>query len=91
MCFTEGLHTQMSIDRSSDARFPERNHDLWWTIYSLDRQLSTSLGVPPSMRNEDVTASLGLSMSHQNDNTFILKTKLSQLVSTMSNSKYALL
>ena len=57
MSLMEGLHTELG---TQDTGFvdSDRSRDLWWTVYSLDRQLSSSLGVPMAVQDHDITTPL---------------------------------
>ena len=37
-----------------------RGRRIWWTVYTLDRKLSCSMGIPISIRDEDITTPLSL-------------------------------
>ena len=51
----EGLHTNLS-ETHVGSDYARRGRQVWWTVYSLDRRFSTSLGLPNSLREEDITA-----------------------------------
>lgn len=38
----------------------QRRHAIWWTVYILDRKLSSLMGAPLSISDEDVTVPLPL-------------------------------
>lgn len=57
MALTYGLHRERPIEWPQ-GNSPERCRNLWWTVYVLDRNFSSSMGVPTSIRDEDITTSL---------------------------------
>ena len=78
----EGLHTELpEAEIGSDAL--NRGYNLWWTIYVLDRHLSTSLGLPTSIQDSDITTPLKSPReASAKDATLGLQVRMSQLVST---------
>ena len=84
----EGLHTELP----STTPVCKRSRDLWWTVYTLDRQLSTSLGVPVSVQDHDISTPLyDTRNSAQEDCVLAMKVKLSQILSTVFDSKSPIL
>lgn len=64
-----------------------RCNTVWWIVYTLDRQLSSLIGAPSSVRDEDITVPLPL----ERDNSSIaaaltLQIKLSRLLATILTS-----
>lgn len=57
IALAEGMHTNMQ-DQGLDETHVQRCRNLWWTVYILDRQMSSLMGVPLAVRDEDITASL---------------------------------
>lgn len=57
MGLTAGMHTSMQPNSLNEA-FIQRCRRLWWTVVILDRQISTTLGLPIQIRDEDITAPL---------------------------------
>lgn len=55
MAQVEGLHTNIQ-EINVGPEFARRGRQIWWTVYSLDRRFSTSMGLPNSLREEDITA-----------------------------------
>ena len=81
----EGLHTELPKDEIG-ARAWKRGHDLWWTVYILDRHLATTLGVPISVQDSDITCPLqDQNEGSQQDNVLALHVKVSRLLSSISD------
>lgn len=51
----QGLHTDMRSLQLPDNLF-ERCKETWWTVYILDRQMTSLMGVPMSISEDDITA-----------------------------------
>lgn len=57
IALVEGFHTSMQGQSLGDA-VVERCRKIWWTIYVLDRQMTSLLGVPIALREDDISAQL---------------------------------
>ncbi|RYP72060.1 hypothetical protein DL769_004547 [Monosporascus sp. CRB-8-3] len=82
----EGLHTQLPEEElGSDTVIRGRN--LWWNLYNLDRHISTSLGLPVSVADSDITTLVNASCNNSKEDTiFGLQVKLSHLLSVISST-----
>lgn len=68
-----------------------RCRNLWWTLYTIDRHCSLSMGLPISTRDSDVTAKFPCPSSHsQSDSTFGLQIKLYRSLSDILTSEFPL-
>jgi proline utilization trans-activator len=52
----QGLHTDMENHALGDIK--ERARRIWFTVLLLDRQMSSLMGLPPALRDEDISAKL---------------------------------
>ncbi|CCT71603.1 related to positive activator of transcription [Fusarium fujikuroi IMI 58289] len=50
-----GIHTEMQSD-SLDAAYVQRSRHMFWTLYILERQLISLLGLPLSIADETISA-----------------------------------
>ena len=83
-----GMHTNMQSQHVSEA-LAQRCRKIWWTIYVLDRNLSSLMGVPSSIRDEDISASLPLYPESPCRATALeIQVKLSRVIARISNGKY---
>ncbi|CAG9952726.1 unnamed protein product [Clonostachys rosea f. rosea IK726] len=57
MAQSHGLHTDMPPALVGD-RLAQHGRLLWWTAYTLDRRLSSLMGTPNTIHNEDISAPL---------------------------------
>ncbi|OJJ35927.1 hypothetical protein ASPWEDRAFT_532510 [Aspergillus wentii DTO 134E9] len=84
----EGLHTQLPEEELG----PEvlmRCRNLWWTLYIMDRHFSSSLGLPMTTHDSDITTLVDPpSACSQQDATLSLQVRLSQLLSSILTTIY---
>ncbi|RAL16619.1 Zn(II)2Cys6 transcription factor [Aspergillus homomorphus CBS 101889] len=84
----EGLHTQLP-EEEIGIETVERCRNLWWTLYTMDRHFSCSLGVPMLTRDSDITTVLDSpSACSQRDATLCLQVRLSHLLSFILTTIY---
>ncbi|KAJ5349943.1 hypothetical protein N7541_007670 [Penicillium brevicompactum] len=83
-----GYHTDLS-SRFNDPQDFERCQKVWWTVYVLERQISTLMGTPLSVSDNDITAVPPSSPdSSQQAATMMIHVKLSQTFSRIMNVLY---
>lgn len=86
LALEQGMHTSMQT-QGLDENFVQRSRKVWWTVYVLDRQMSSLMGVPLAVRDEDINASLPtFSGSAQKASAMELHVKLSRVLSQILNS-----
>lgn len=56
ICVEKGMHRK-GTDLFGETS-AHRCRTIWWTTYVMDRQMSASLGVPPSISDDDITVEL---------------------------------
>jgi len=82
-----GMHTNMQSQHVAEA-LAQRCRKIWWTVYVLDRNLSSLMGVPSSIRDEDISASLPLYPESPCRATALdIQVKLSRVIARISNGK----
>lgn len=68
---TIGLYQNMSIDQLPDKVARQRRVRLWWTMYVLDRMMSSKVGYPTLLKDEDIEVDLptneGLTEAQKDD------------------------
>lgn len=83
----QGMHTKMSFRDLSES-VVQRCRQVWWTVYMLDRQMSSLMGLPQAIRDEDISAPLpSSSKSPQKKIALELHVKLSRLIADILNSE----
>ncbi|XPS72374.1 hypothetical protein M3J09_004539 [Ascochyta lentis] len=53
----QGMHTDMPVMNLGDV-VVQRCRKIWWTIFILDRHMTSLMGLPQSIRDEDVSCQL---------------------------------
>ncbi|UNI17497.1 hypothetical protein JDV02_003837 [Purpureocillium takamizusanense] len=84
----EGLHTQLPEDELG-VDIVMRCRNLWWTLYVMDRHFSSSLGLPMSTQDSDITALVNTpGTSSQQGSLLGLQVRLSRLLSFIIRTIY---
>ncbi|EHA25292.1 hypothetical protein ASPNIDRAFT_186207 [Aspergillus niger ATCC 1015] len=77
----DGMHTQLPEDELG-AETVARSRDLWWTLYVLDRHISSSVGASMTLQDSDITTLLDPpGTTTQSNATLGLLVRLSHLLS----------
>ncbi|KAF2152900.1 hypothetical protein K461DRAFT_254853 [Myriangium duriaei CBS 260.36] len=83
-----GMHTEMS-DQHLSYETLERCREAWWTVYVLDRQMSSLLGSPCSISDDDISACLPFfSGSRQKFAALNVQVKLSKATAMILQTVY---
>lgn len=86
----EGLHTALP-EHELGQKIVARCRNLWWMLYIIDRHFSSSLGVPMTTPDSEITTQYNdTGCSAQNVSTLRLQVGLSQLLSHILTSKFVL-
>ncbi|KAI9695084.1 MAG: hypothetical protein M1820_008946 [Bogoriella megaspora] len=88
MAVEQGMHTDMRSLHLSES-LVERCREIWWTVYVLDRQMTSLMGVPMSFSDDDITAplpSFGGSLTKQK--ALDIHTKLASANATILQTVY---
>ncbi|GLA19686.1 hypothetical protein AnigIFM62618_007805 [Aspergillus niger] len=84
----DGMHTQLPEDELG-AETVARSRDLWWTLYVLDRHISSSVGASMTLQDSDITTLLDPpGTTTQSNATLGLLVRLSHLLSYILSSIY---
>ncbi|KAL7760755.1 hypothetical protein ACKLNR_007290 [Fusarium oxysporum f. sp. zingiberi] len=83
---TFGLHRDRPTN-DWDPQVTERCQRAWWTVYVLDRTFSSSMGVPTSIQDHDITTPLPSRDGPTDGMALFIHVKLSNLISDVINSK----
>ncbi|KAF5001851.1 hypothetical protein FDECE_10840 [Fusarium decemcellulare] len=49
----QGMHTDMPLEHLGE-QIVERSRRIWWTVYVLDREMTSLMGLPQSIHDDDV-------------------------------------
>ena len=83
----QGMHTNME-DQGLDDAHVQRCMNVWWTVYILDRQMSSLMGLPLALQDNDISAPLPtISGSVQKSLALEIHVKLSRILSQILNSE----
>ncbi|KAF2015671.1 hypothetical protein BU24DRAFT_491888 [Aaosphaeria arxii CBS 175.79] len=83
-----GLHKNVPTEVIGDDR-ARRYNNLWWSIYVMDRHISSASGCPKAVPEEDITAPLPTSTaSSQRHVVYTLHVKVTRLVSKVIATVY---
>ncbi|KAF5657455.1 hypothetical protein FHETE_10425 [Fusarium heterosporum] len=84
----EGLHTQLP-DSELGSETVTSCRDLWWTLYIMDRHFSSSLGLPMSVQDSDISTPVNPpNVGSQGDSLRSLQVNLSHLLSVILTTLY---
>lgn len=81
-----GMHTSLSSHHLTED-VVQRYRKVWWTSYVLDRQMSSLMGLPMAIRDEDISAALPVYANSQSKELVMeLHVKLSKIIADILNS-----
>ncbi|CAG7935882.1 unnamed protein product [Penicillium salamii] len=83
----EGMHTQLPED-ALGAVTVARCQNIWWSLYTMDRQFSPSVGLPMTTKDNDITTLISLPTSRPRDLTFNLQVRLTRMLSFIISTIY---
>ncbi|KAM5360787.1 hypothetical protein ACJZ2D_013533 [Fusarium nematophilum] len=84
----EGLHTQLPESELGPETVTSCR-DLWWTLYIMDRHFSSSLGLPMSVQDSDITTTVNPpNVGTRGDSSRSLQVNLSHLLSVILTTVY---
>ena len=85
-----GLHAEIQSTDMGD-RMVQRCRKLWWTIYNLDRKLSSLMGSPNLLNDQDITTPLPIfSESSMTTDAFAIHVKMSRLLGHVVGTVYSI-
>lgn len=81
------MHTRMASQELDETEV-QRSRKVWWTAFMLDRQMSSLMGLPLAVRDEDVSAPLPAYPGQpQKAVAMDLHVQLSRVIANIFNSK----
>lgn len=90
LALAEGMHTNMQVEGLTEQHV-QRCRNVWWTVYVLDRQMSSLMGVPIAVKDDDISAYLPtFSGSLLKSQALELNVKLSGIIAQILNTVYGL-
>ncbi|KAI0975083.1 Zn(II)2Cys6 transcription factor [Xylaria arbuscula] len=83
-----GLHTDMGTEGFSEG-LVERSRRAWWTVYILDREMTSLMGLPQSNHDCGVSLQLpSLSGSTQRTAALSIRIKISRIMAKINDTVY---
>ena len=86
MALGQGMHTDMPIQVVGEVAL-ERLRRVWWTVYILEREMTSLEGLPQSIHDDDVLTALptfsGLVQQHAE---LSMRVRLSRVITTINRS-----
>lgn len=88
IALAEGMHTDMPVSELGE-RFVQRCRKIWWSIYILDRQMSSQMGVPQSIRDDEISCQLTqYPESTQRTAALNMQIRLARVYADIARSEY---
>ncbi|KAJ5263252.1 hypothetical protein N7478_010857 [Penicillium angulare] len=90
MAMAEGMHTQMPVEYLGE-HLVQRCRKIWWTVYILDREMTSLMGLPQSLSDEHINTLLpSFTGSLQRTAGINMHIKLSRIIAEISGTVYAI-
>ncbi|KAH7075944.1 Zn(II)2Cys6 transcription factor [Paraphoma chrysanthemicola] len=88
IALAQGMHTDMPVADLGDATV-QRCRKIWWTVYILDRQMTSLMGLPQNIRDDDITCRLpSFPSSAQRGAALDMQIKLARVYAEISRTVY---
>jgi proline utilization trans-activator len=85
-----GMHTDMPVAQLGEDHV-QRCRKIWWTIYVLDRQMTSMMGLPQYVQDMDIHCQLPVfPESNQRTTTLDMHIKLARIIAEINNSMFLL-
>ncbi|RDW70299.1 hypothetical protein BP5796_08696 [Coleophoma crateriformis] len=84
MALVFGLHRDRPLQKW-DEQATARCIEVWWTVYILDRDFTSTMGVPTSINDNDITTPMPQPQGYQKNTALHLHVRLSRLVAQVVN------
>lgn len=82
-----GMHTDMSVADLGE-KLVSRCRKIWWTVYVMDSQMTSLMGLPQSLSYEAISTQLPTYLgSTQRTGACAMHIKLTQILSDISTSR----
>lgn len=86
MALGYGMHTDMPVQYLGE-RLVQRCRKIWWTVYILDREMTSLFGLPQSIRDDHLHNQAPTSMvSAQRTAALNMQIKLSRVIAGINES-----
>ena len=85
----EGMHTQLPEEVLGEATVA-RCRNLWWSLYTMDRHFSPSIGLPMTTKDSDITTLINPPSSNSRNIIFNLQVRITRMLSFITGGKFCL-
>ena len=82
----QGMHTSMPVE-DLGHNVVQRCGKIWWTIYILDREMTSLMGLPQSINDRYVQTQLPAFPDASETMSLGMHIKLSQIIAEVNSSK----
>jgi proline utilization trans-activator len=90
MALSHGLHADIQASDMGD-HLMQRCRKIWWTIYNLDRKLSSLMGSPNLLNDQDITTPLPVfPRSSNSTEAFAIHVQMSRLLGQVIGTVYSI-
>lgn len=88
LSLASGMHTNMPIDHLG-AEALQRRRRIWWTVYILDRQMTSLMGLPQSIEDNQIYHKLPLFPDSPHKVTALsMQIKMCQIIAEVNRSRH---
>ncbi|CAO2651315.1 Nn.00g096120.m01.CDS01 [Neocucurbitaria sp. VM-36] len=88
IALAQGMHTDMPVENLGQP-LVQRCRKIWWTVYILDRQMTALMGLPQSIRDEDISCQLpSFNGSVQREAALNMQIKLARIYAEITRTVY---
>ncbi|KAJ5110164.1 hypothetical protein N7532_002809 [Penicillium argentinense] len=90
MAMAEGMHTQMPIEYLGE-NMVQRCRKIWWTVYILDREMTSLMGLPQTLNDDHINTLLpSFPGSVQRTAAIGMHIKISRIIAEINGTVYAI-
>lgn len=72
-----------------DEVYMQRCNLMWWTVYVLERRMSSLMGVPMSIAEESISTSLPSSGHTEGSNVLAMQVRICQVLAKIDKSEHS--
>lgn len=88
IALAQDMHTDMPVEHLREA-LVQWCRKIWWTIYVLDRQMTSLMSLPQSVRHDQLQYQLPSFIEHpQRVVALDLQIKMCQIIEEISSSRF---
>lgn len=87
IAMAQGMHTSMPVEALGHDMV-QRSGKIWWTIYILDREMTSLMGLPQSINDRYVQTQLPTFADPSETMSLGMHIKLSQIIAEVNSSKF---